>query len=66
MILKDITLSTPEENIVYDEVLLSLAEQGQEGESLRFWESSSLFVVLGRILERMLIEKPQRKRSWSL
>ncbi len=49
MILKDISLATPEENILYDEVLLELAEKGESSDALRFWESSSLFVVLGRI-----------------
>lgn len=49
MLLKDISLQTPQENIVYDDVLLYLAEQGQQGEILRFWESDQLFVVLGRI-----------------
>lgn len=49
MLLKDISLSTPQENILYDEVLLHLAEQGRCGEVLRFWESSEWFVVLGRI-----------------
>ncbi len=49
MILKDITLATPQENILYDNVLLELAEQGSAGEALRFWESSELFIVLGRI-----------------
>lgn len=49
MILKDISLATPRENILYDEVLLHLAEQGQSGEVLRFWESPEMFVVLGRI-----------------
>ncbi len=49
MLLKDISLPSPEENILYDEVLLQLAEQGKAGEVLRFWESSQMFVVLGRI-----------------
>ncbi len=49
MILKDISFSTPLENILYDEVLLSLAEKDLSGEALRLWESSQLFVVLGRI-----------------
>ena len=49
MLLKDITLPTPQENILYDNVLLDLAEQGSAGEALRFWESGELFVVLGRI-----------------
>ena len=49
MILKDISLPTPQENILYDNVLLELAEQGSAGEALRFWESQELFIVLGRI-----------------
>lgn len=49
MLLKDITLATPQENILYDNVLLELAEQERAGEVLRFWESSEVFVVLGRI-----------------
>jgi len=49
MICKDITLSSPEENILFDEVLLGLAEKGLAGEVLRFWESPSYFIVLGKI-----------------
>jgi len=49
MLLKDISFNSPEENILYDEVLLHLAETGKGTEVLRFWESSRLFVVLGRI-----------------
>lgn len=49
MILKDISFNTPQENILYDEVLLHLAEQDKGGEVLRFWESRELFIVLGRI-----------------
>lgn len=49
MILKDVSLCTPQENILYDEVLFHLAEKGTSGEVLRFWESTELFVVLGRI-----------------
>ena len=49
MLLKDISLSSPEENILYDEVLLHLAEKGEAGEVMRFWESPEMFVVLGRI-----------------
>ena len=49
MLLKDLTLNTPQENILYDDVLLHLAEQGQGGEILRFWESPEYFVVLGKI-----------------
>ena len=49
MLLRDISFQAPEENIIFDEVLLSLAESGRAGESLRFWESQKLFIVLGRI-----------------
>ena len=51
MLLKDISLNTPQENILYDEVLLHLAEEGLHGdeEILRFWESEKVFIVLGRI-----------------
>ncbi len=46
---KDITFSSPEENLLLDDALLLLAERGHSGgEILRFWESSSFFVVLGR------------------
>ena len=49
MLLKDISLSTPQENILYDDVLLYLAEQKKMDEVLRFWESPEYFIVLGRI-----------------
>ena len=49
MLLKDISFLTPQENILYDEVLLSLAEAKEMGEVLRFWESSQPFIVLGKI-----------------
>ncbi len=39
---------TPEENLALDEVLLSMSEQEKIGSTLRFWESSEYFVVLGR------------------
>jgi lipoate-protein ligase A len=49
MLLKDISFPSPEENILYDEVLLHLAEQGKMSDVMRFWESSRTFVVLGRV-----------------
>lgn len=49
MILQDISFESPEENILYDETLLRLAEEGRGREVLRFWESPKLFVVLGRV-----------------
>lgn len=49
MIIRDISFSSPEDNIVFDEVLLKLAEQNSSEEVLRFWESPQTFVVLGRI-----------------
>ncbi len=48
MILKDISLPTPQANIAFDEDLLSLAEHSSLGEVLRFWESEDIFAVLGR------------------
>lgn len=49
MIVQDISFDSPEENILYDEVLLHLAQKADGGEVLRFWESAIPFVVLGRI-----------------
>ena len=49
MTLKDISFATPQENILFDDVLLALAEKGEAGEILRFWESAQPFIVLGRI-----------------
>ncbi len=48
MRLKTISFLSPEENILFDDVLLSLAEQSRAGEALRFWESKTPFVVLGK------------------
>ena len=49
MIIRDISFSSPEDNIVFDEVLLKLAEQNSSEEVLRFWESPQTFIVLGRV-----------------
>jgi lipoate-protein ligase A len=49
MQLRDISFPTPQENIAFDEVLLSLAEKQRTGEYLRFWESSKIFIVMGLI-----------------
>jgi len=46
---RDISFPTPQENILFDEVLWCLAEKHEGGEFLRFWESSQVFIVLGRI-----------------
>jgi len=49
MILLDLTLPTPEENLALDEALLDGAEESHEpAEVLRFWESPQPVVVLGR------------------
>ncbi len=63
MILKDISFESPVDNILYDEVLLQLAEQGLSGEVLRFWESPVYFVVLGRIGKLMDDVQIQEVRS---
>ena len=49
MITKEISFTTPEENILYDDVLLHLAEKNNGFEVLRFWESQQYFIVLGKI-----------------
>jgi lipoate-protein ligase A len=43
----DLTLPSPSENLAFDEALLDFAESSGNLECLRFWESSSHFVVLG-------------------
>jgi lipoate---protein ligase len=46
-IFENLSLSA-EENLALDEILLMKAESGQAGESLRFWDVDSYFVVIGR------------------
>ena len=49
MLLLNLTLPTPAENLALDEALLESAEQSESHpEVLRFWESPERFVVLGR------------------
>jgi lipoate-protein ligase A len=43
----DLTLTSPEANLACDEALLDWCEAGGSDELLRFWESASVFVVLG-------------------
>ena len=43
----DLTLPTPAENLALDEIMLDLAETGQGGECLLFWEPREVFVVIG-------------------
>ena len=43
----DLTFSSPAENIACDEALLDLCEARSADEVLRFWESSTPFVVVG-------------------
>ena len=48
MPLKDISFPTSQENIDFDDVLLKLADKTELAiEYLRFWESSTYFIVLG-------------------
>ena len=47
MFLCDQTLTSPEENLALDEALLDAAEEGEIGESLRFWEPRDYAVVVG-------------------
>lgn len=43
----DVSFADPAMNLAVDEALLDEAESGRLGDSLRFWESPSPFVVLG-------------------
>src|ERR1043166_927670 len=47
MKLLDLTLPTPEENLALDEALLDACEEDGKGETLRFWEPTNYFVVVG-------------------
>jgi lipoate---protein ligase len=47
MQLLDHSFLSPEENLVYDEVLLDHCEAGFDQDILRFWESPTHFVVVG-------------------
>ncbi len=47
MNLCELTLASAPENLACDEVLLDLAEMGELGKVLRFWEPTHYFVVLG-------------------
>lgn len=49
MLLKDFSFKTPQENILYDELLLKMADKQSAGEVLRFWESPEICIVLGLI-----------------
>ncbi len=48
MKLKNISFLDPRKNILFDDVLLSLAEEQKASETLRLWESRKLFIVLGK------------------
>ncbi len=54
MRVEDLSFSDPQENLIYDDQLLVRAEKMHQGEVLRFWESTSLFVVLGRTCDPAL------------
>ncbi len=43
----DLSLPSPAESLALDEVMLDLAETGQGGETILFWEPSQVFVVMG-------------------
>jgi len=49
MILRDISFHTPDENVLFDDLLLMRMEREGGGGFLRFWESPIPFIVLGRI-----------------
>jgi lipoate-protein ligase A len=63
MKLLDFTLPTPAENLACDEALLDVCEE-RGGETLRFWESQALFVVIGygnRVASEVNVEECQRR-----
>jgi lipoate-protein ligase A len=47
MRLLDVSFAKPAENLAYDELLLDDAEDGRGADTLRIWESTVPFVVLG-------------------
>jgi lipoate-protein ligase A len=49
MVVKDVSLPSPEDNVLLDEALFLAADKDSGGEVLRFWESPQVFIVLGRI-----------------
>lgn len=49
IIFRDISFDGPDDNLLFDELLLARAENGSGPETLRLWESPAYFVVLGRI-----------------
>src|SRR3989338_7149863 len=59
MIVKDISFASVEDNILYDENLLECAETGLGGETLRFWETPSFCIVLGRVSKESLDVKKE-------
>lgn len=48
MIVKDISFSNAQKNILYEQTLLESAEADFSGEVLRFWKTERFFIVLGR------------------
>jgi lipoate-protein ligase A len=50
----DLSFPDPEQNLVYDDELLLKADKAGGGEVLRFWESSRVFVVMGRTCDEEL------------
>ena len=62
MRLLDISFKSPARNLALDEVLLDEAERGHAGETLRFWESACVFVVLG--VSQSLREEVFEKACW--
>lgn len=48
MDLRVVSFPTPQENVLFDQVLFDMAEAGLGEEALRFWESDKTFIVLGK------------------
>ena len=49
MLLKTISFQEPQDNLLYDDALLRVAEEDLTDDILRLWESPIPFIVLGRV-----------------
>ncbi|MDB6056037.1 MAG: lipoate--protein ligase family protein [Verrucomicrobiales bacterium] len=59
----DLSFSSPAMNLALDEALLDQADAGELDGALRFWESSSFFVVLGYGNHLHLETRPERCKA---
>ena len=65
MLLANLTLPSPEENLACDEVLLGMCERGTSTGLLRFWQPPSPFIVLGhgsRTGDEVNVDEARKRR----